>query len=91
MFRETCATRGLKHIRTRPDTHRTNGKAGRFIQAELRQWADAASDRTVKERASGSPRWLHECGFYRSISALQNKPPIGRIEATVNNVLPRGG
>jgi transposase InsO family protein len=35
------ACRRLKHIRTRPYTPRTNGKAERFIQTLQREWAYA--------------------------------------------------
>jgi transposase InsO family protein len=37
-FRDLLAKAGLRHIRTRPYTPRTNGKAERFIQTSLREW-----------------------------------------------------
>ena len=40
-FRDACAELGLKHIRTKPYTPKTNGKAERFIQTSLREWAYA--------------------------------------------------
>ena len=40
-FRRACAAAGLRHMRTRPYTPRTNGKAERFIQTALREWAYA--------------------------------------------------
>ena len=86
-FRNACSALGLKHIRTRPYTPRTNGKAERFIQTALREWAYAAAYPSSDERASELPRWLHEYNFCRNHSALQNKPPISRIEVGVNNVL----
>lgn len=86
-FRNACSALGLKHIRTRPYTPRTNGKAERFIQTALREWAYAASYGSSNERASELPRWLHEYNFYRNHSALQNKPPISRVGRVVNNVL----
>ena len=41
-FRRACADAGLRHLRTRPYTPRTNGKAERFIQTALREWAYAS-------------------------------------------------
>jgi transposase InsO family protein len=38
-FRGLCKRLGLKHIRTKPYTPRTNGKVERFIQTSLREWA----------------------------------------------------
>ncbi len=40
-WRERCDELGLRHLRTRPYTPRTNGKAERFIQMLLRSWAYA--------------------------------------------------
>jgi transposase InsO family protein len=40
-FRQACKQLGLKHLRTRPYTPNTNGKAERFIQTCLREWAYA--------------------------------------------------
>ena len=40
-FRVACRDLGLKHLRTRPYTPKTNGKAERFIQSALREWAYA--------------------------------------------------
>jgi len=55
-FRDACRNRGLKHIRTRPYTPKTNGKAERFIQTALREWAYAQaythSDRRVAAMAA---------------------------------------
>lgn len=86
-LRRLAADTELRHIRTRPYTPRTNGKAERFIQTALREWAYAASYANSDERASELPRWLHEYNFYRNHSALQNKTPISRLGRVVNNVL----
>jgi transposase InsO family protein len=55
-FRDACRDLGLKHIRTKPYTPKTNGKAERFIQTALREWAYARPIRppTAEERNSRS-------------------------------------
>ncbi len=54
-FRKACAAAGLKHIRTRPYTPKTNGKAERFIQTALREWAYAHAYPTSDRRAAEPP------------------------------------
>jgi transposase InsO family protein len=51
-FRDACRNRGLKHIRTRPYTPKTNGKAERFIQTALREWAYAQAYTHSDRRAA---------------------------------------
>ena len=58
-FRKACADLGLKHIRTRPYTPKTNGKAERFIQTALREWAYAHAYPSSAHRAVELPLWLH--------------------------------
>jgi transposase InsO family protein len=55
---------GLKHIRTRPYTPKTNGKAERFIQTSLREWAYARAYNTSNERAAELSRWLHRYNWH---------------------------
>ena len=52
-FRDLLLTRGIRHKRTRPYTPRTNGKAGRFIQTSLREWAELA--KVPRALARGKP------------------------------------
>ena len=49
-FRDTCRDLGLKHIRTKPYTPQTNGKAERFIKTALAEWAYARSYPTSEAR-----------------------------------------
>ena len=51
MFRQACAGYGLRHLRIRPYTPRTNGKAERFIQTSLREWASARSYVSSEQRS----------------------------------------
>jgi transposase InsO family protein len=58
-FRNACTSAGLRHLRTRPYTPRTNGKAERFLQTVMRECAYARAFRSSQERAAALPRWLH--------------------------------
>jgi transposase InsO family protein len=53
-----CGSLALRHIRTRPYTPKTNGKAERFIQTMLREWAYAIPFRSSDSRAADLARWL---------------------------------
>jgi transposase InsO family protein len=64
-FRDTCNELGMRHIRTRPDTPRTNGKAQRFIKTALAERAHARAFQTSEQRADDLPRWLHD---YNAVS-----------------------
>jgi len=58
-FTALCAVRGLRHLRTRPYTPRTNGKAERFIQTLLREWAYVRPYGSSRARHAVMLRWLH--------------------------------
>src|SRR5208283_3084886 len=86
-FARTCKILGLKHIRTRPYTPKTNGKAERFIQTSLREWAYGRAYNTSDERAAELPRWLHRYNWHRPHGSIGAKPPISRLALTGNNLL----
>jgi transposase InsO family protein len=86
-FRKACKRLRLKHIRTKPYTPKTNGKAERFIQTSLREWAYAQAYNTSEERAAELPRWLHRYNWHRPHGALDSKPPISRLGLAGNNLL----
>jgi transposase InsO family protein len=86
-FRDACRDLGLRHIRTRPYTPRTNGKAERFIQTALREWAYAQAYPNSGRRAAELPIWLHRYNWHRPHGALQSKPPISRIALDRDNLL----
>lgn len=77
----------IKHLRTRPYTPRTNGKAERFVQTSLREWAYARAYNTSDERAAELPVWLHRYNWHRPHGSLRSKPPISRIALTGDNLL----
>jgi transposase InsO family protein len=81
-FRARLAALGCRHLRTRPYTPRTNGKAERFIQTSLREWAYAAAYASSAEREAAMPPWITRYNHCRPHSALGGKPPVSRL----NNV-----
>jgi transposase InsO family protein len=86
-FARTCKILGLKHIRTKPYTPKTNGKAERFIQTSLREWAYRCAYNTSDERTAELPRWLHRYNWHRPHGSIGAKPPISRLALTGNNLL----
>ena len=56
-FRKACRRLGIRQRFTRPYTPRTNGKAERFIQTALREWAYARSYHSSQQRAAHLPYW----------------------------------
>ena len=86
-FRCACRDLGLKHIRTKPYTPKTNGKAERFIQTALREWAYAQAYPTSDHRAAALPIWLHRYNWHRPHSSLKSKAPISRLALTEDNLL----
>jgi transposase InsO family protein len=83
LFKSRIASAGLRHIRTRPYTPRTNGKAERFIQTSLREWAYANAYQSSAEREAAMLPWITDYNHRRPHSALAGKPPVARL----NNVL----
>jgi len=86
-FRDACRDLGLKHIRTRPYTPKTNGKAERFIQSALREWAYAQPYTHSDRRTAELPRWLHRYNWHRPHGSLEAKPPISRLALSEDNLL----
>jgi transposase InsO family protein len=87
-FARACWRHHLRHLRTRPYTPRTNGKAERFIQTLIREWAYAAPYSTSAHRARVLPRWLRYYNEKRPHGSLDDVPPIARIRSgPLNNVL----
>jgi transposase InsO family protein len=86
-FRDACRDLGLKHVRTRPYTPKTNGKAERFIQTALREWAYAQAYPSSDRRAQELPVWLHRYNWHRPHGSLKTKPPIPRLALDRDNLL----
>ena len=86
-FRDACRQLGLKHVRTRPYTPKTNGKAERFIQTALREWAYARAYPSSNHRADELPIWLHRYNWHRPHGGIKSRTPISRLGLTEDNLL----
>ena len=74
-----CQALDVGHRFTRPYTPRTNGKAERFIQTVLREWAYAVAYSSSAQRTAALVRWLHYYNWHRPHSAINRQPPISRV------------
>ena len=79
IFAAACRAQQLGHRFTRPYTPRTNGKAERFIQTVLREWAYGRAYPTSALRTAALARWLHHYNWHRRHTALDGRPPISRV------------
>ncbi len=86
-FRKACKSLGLRHIRTKPYTPKTNGKAERFIQTALREWAYAQAYHHSDQRTAELPRWLHRYNWHRPHGSLKAQTPISRLGLSGDNLL----
>jgi transposase InsO family protein len=86
-FARTCRRLELKHLRTRPYTPRTNGKAERFIQSALREWAYAQAYPTSARRSAALPAWLHRYNWHRPHGGIESHTPISRLGLSDDNLL----
>jgi transposase InsO family protein len=84
-FRHACADAGLRHLRTRPYTPRTNGKAERFIQTALREWAYARPYASSSERSHAITTWLHHYNHHRPHAGIHAATPIARLNNLLGN------
>jgi transposase InsO family protein len=78
---QTVKRLGIKHLFTRPYRPRTNGKAERFIQTLMREWAYAVVYRHSEHRARALEPWLHFYNHQRPHGALGHQAPATRLPA----------
>jgi transposase InsO family protein len=83
LFGKLLRDRSVRHIRTRPYTPKTNGKAERFIQTLIREWAYGATYASSAARNRDLPRWLDWFNKNRPHSALKGQSP----NTTLNNLV----
>ena len=80
VFRHALARLGLRHSRTKPYTPRTNGKAERFIQTMLREWAYARPYLSSAKRRVALLPWLRRYNERRPHGGIGGAPPITRLK-----------
>ena len=74
-----CRELGLRHLFTQPYRPRTNGKAERFIQTMLREWAYGRIFGSSAERTRALPQWLQRYNWRRPHGSLNHRPPGDRL------------
>jgi transposase InsO family protein len=79
LFQTTCQRYRIQHLTIRPYRPCTNGKAERFIQTLLREWAYVRAYSSSRRRTEALPRWLQYYNHRRPHGSLNAKPPISRI------------
>ena len=83
-----CRELGIRHLRTRPYTPRTNGKAERFIKTLTDGWAYDAVYGSSRERTRALPPWLDRYNRKRPHRSIGRMPPMARLaQLNVNNVV----
>ena len=85
LFAKALRQAGARHIRTRPYTPKTNGKAERFIQTSLREWAYAKPYASSDQRSAAIGPWTDSYNLNRPHSALGHQPPIKRLNNLLGN------
>jgi transposase InsO family protein len=86
-FRRACARLGLKQRFTRAYRPQTNGKAERFIQSALREWAYGIAYNHSSEREQMLERWRHHYNWHRPHQGIKGIAPISRLAKSRNNLL----
>ena len=86
-FGSACKRLGLRQIFTRPYTPKTKGKAERFIQPALREWAYARAYQNSDQRSAELCHWLHRYNWHRPHGSLKANTPISRLGLSEDNLL----
>ena len=88
-FGRCCADLGIAQKFTRAYRPQTNGKAERFIQSALREWAYGQAYPSSDHRRDALPAWNHFYNFHRAHHGIGLNTPVSRLSATANNLLTR--
>ena len=84
-FHHVCRRWRIKHLRTQPYRPRTNGKAERFIQTLLNEWAYSRIYGSSTERAQALAPFLERYNYTRPHGSLSHQPPASRLTNVIRN------
>lgn len=87
LFRQACAELGIQHRFTRAYRPQTNGKAERFIQSALREWAYGWTYQHSAHRTAALASWEHHYNWHRPHKGIGGVAPIARLPASRKNLL----
>jgi len=86
-FAGACLDNGIAQKFTRAFRPQTNGKAERFIQSALREWAYGRPYANSEARAQALPVWNHFYNWHRRHHGIGCLPPMSRLPASRKNLL----
>jgi transposase InsO family protein len=86
-FARTCDDLAVKHRFTRPYRPQTNGKAERFIQSALREWAYGFIYQNSLQRTDQLDAWIHHYNWHRPHQGIGGVAPMSRLKTSCNNLL----
>jgi transposase InsO family protein/transposase-like protein len=86
-FAQTCAELGIRHKFTRAYRPQTNGKAERFIQSAMREWAYGFTYQHSSERSAALDHWNHHYNWHRPHQGIGGAAPMSRLSKSRNNLL----
>ncbi len=87
-FALACKELGIRHRFTRPYRPQTNGKAERFIQSALREWAYGFTCQNSSQRTAALDHWNHHYNWHRPHQGIAGITPMSRLNSSRNNLLP---
>jgi transposase InsO family protein len=86
-FAQACTALNVKHRFTRPYRPQTNGKAERFIQSALREWAYGFVYQNSLQRTDQLDAWIHHYNWHRPHQGIGGVTPMTRLKTSRNNLM----
>lgn len=86
-FAAACTALGIQHKFTRAYRPQTNGKAERFIQSALREWAYGWTYQNSAQRTQALASWQHHYNWHRPHAGIGGAFPMSRLIKSRKNLL----